>query len=205
MSNLITATVTIQGTRPMLWHRFGPDAIPLEKREKTGVAGNDPEEWRRTCLVTKDGQLYLEGAYVFSTVKNGARYTSKKRGNYMADMAATLQVETGVILVDRWFPGWPNGHVFDVTKEEPPPQDITLPVYLDVRSVVNPSTKARNVRYRIAASEGWSCLFRLLWDKTIIDRNVMQAAIIDAGKLVGIGNGRAIGYGRFDMVGFEID
>lgn len=44
MGNILNATVSIKGIRPLLWHAFGPDAIPLEKREKTGVAGNDPEE-----------------------------------------------------------------------------------------------------------------------------------------------------------------
>lgn len=43
---MLKATVSRQGVRPLLWHHFGPDTLPLDKkREKTGVAGNDPEEW----------------------------------------------------------------------------------------------------------------------------------------------------------------
>jgi hypothetical protein len=49
MSNIISATIAITGLRPLLWHAFGPDAIPVDgKRERTGVAGNDPIEWTRT-------------------------------------------------------------------------------------------------------------------------------------------------------------
>jgi hypothetical protein len=36
---LVAAKVAIRGTRPLLWHRFGMDAIPLEKKPKQGVAG----------------------------------------------------------------------------------------------------------------------------------------------------------------------
>ena len=52
MSNIIQANLLIRGTRPMLIHHFGADAIPLERRERSGVAGNDPEEWKRTVLMT---------------------------------------------------------------------------------------------------------------------------------------------------------
>lgn len=49
-SNIVTAHVVIEGKRPLLWHHFGPDALPLEKRERTGGAGNDPHEWKRAHL-----------------------------------------------------------------------------------------------------------------------------------------------------------
>ena len=68
MNNTVTAIVTIEGTRPLLWNAFTPDAIPLQKREKSGVAGNDPTEWRKTVLMTKGRQLYVEPTYVFGCV-----------------------------------------------------------------------------------------------------------------------------------------
>jgi len=192
VGNIITAEVAITGTRPLLWHRFGPDAIPLEKGERTGVAGNDPEEWRKTVLVTPDGQLYVEPSYVFGTIVGGARQIKKGRGSIQADVAATLQVTDDIILVDRFLP------------PEPIPTDRTEPVYLDIRSVVNPSTRGRNVRYRVAAGAGWSTTFHLLWDKTVVNRAQMEAATRDAGTLVGIGSGRKIGMGRFTIVSFVV-
>lgn len=204
MSNLVTATVEIEGTRPLFWHRFGPDALPLEKQEKTGVAGNDPQEWRKTCLVTKKGQLYIEPTYAFATIREGGRYTKRGRTMILYSIAATLQVMDDRILIDRFWPEFPNGNDFDVKIVDAPPEDPELPVYLDIRGVRNPSTKARNVRYRIAASPGWKATLHLLWDKTIVSRNEMEAAIIDAGRLVGIGNGRAIGMGRFQVTSFEV-
>lgn len=205
MSNIVTAKVTIKGTRPLFWHRFGPDALPLEKQEKTGVAGHDPEEWRKTVLVTKDGQLYLEPTYVFGSMKEGAKYTKKGRSTLMVPVVATLQVAPDRILVDRHFPGFPNGNSFDPSTAEPPERDQDMPVYLDVRMVRNPSTRARNVRYRVAACLGWSASFELMWDKTIVSRPEMETILIDAGRLVGVGNGRAIGMGRFVIERFDVD
>lgn len=204
MSNIVQAKVLIVGTRPLFFHRFGPDALPLEKQERTGVAGNDPEEWRKTAMVTKDGQLYLEPTYAFATIRGGAKYVPKGRGSIQSQVAATLQIADNRILVDRYMPGFPNGHAFDIKKAEPPAPDSDCDVYMDIRGVVNPSTKARNVRYRVAAAPGWRCSFTIVWDKTVVSRGEMESAIINAGKLVGIGNARAIGMGRFEVEAFEV-
>lgn len=193
MSNIIKATVTITGLRPLLWHHFGPDAIPLEKKERTGVAGNNPEEWRRTVLMTEERQLYILPTYIFGCLRNAAKFTKKGKGSIQSDVSATLQVTDDVILVDRFVP------------ESPKHNARTDLVYIDISSVRNPATKARNVRYRIAASTGWKLSFNLLWDKTIISRNQMEAVINDAGVLVGLGDGRSIGYGRFTANSFEVN
>lgn len=207
MGNIITAQVAIKGIRPLWWHWFGPDAIPLEKTERTGVAGNDPEEWRRTCLVDKNGQLYIEATYIFGCLAGkdgGAKYIKKGRGSILPAVAATLQVLDSRVLVDRWMAGFPNGHDYNAHAIPVPERDPSLPVYLDVRSVVNPTTKGRNVRYRIAASPGWQAGFTLQFDKTVVSRGEMESALIQAGALVGIGNGRKVGMGRFIVQSFEI-
>lgn len=199
MSNILRAKVTIKGTRPILWHKFGPDAIPLEKQERTGVAGNDPEEWKRTVLFTKEGQLYLDPSYVFGCLRDASKYTKKGRGSIMTYVAATLQIMDDRILIDRFIPGFKGGLPDEL------PTDADEPVYLDVRGVRNPSNKARNVRYRVAASAGWQCQFTLMWDGTIVNRGQMEAVVTDAGTLVGLADGRSLGYGRFQVVSFEIE
>lgn len=192
MSNLVRARVEICGTRPLLQHKFGPEALPLEKGERTGVAGNDPEEWKRTCMVTSDGQLYVVGTYVFGMLRDAAKHTRKGKGSIQAMVAATLQVQDDRILLDRFMP-----------KDGNPTTDSSQPVYIDVMGVRNPSTKARNVRYRLAASAGWNAAFTILWDKTIVSRDQMRAVLTDAGTLVGLADGRSIGYGRFEVVSFD--
>lgn len=203
-SNISTAKVTIQGTRPLFIHWFGPNAIPLgDRQEKTGRAGNDPETWRKTTPTTKEGQLCVPGTYAFAVIREGSRYTKKSRGSIQMDMIATLQVIDDKILIDRYMPGFPNGHQYDIKVENPPEQDSDLPVYLDVRMTRNPSTKAANVTYRVACAPGWTCSFTVQWDRTIISESQMKASIIDGGKLSGFGNGRKIGMGRFDLASFE--
>jgi len=204
-NNIVQVKVTIKGMRPLFFHKFGREAIPLpeEKGERTGVAGNDPSEWRKTVMVNKTGQLFLEPTYAFATIRGGAKYVTKGRGSIQPSVSATTQIVDNRILIDRWFPGFPNGKDLDVKSVDAPPEDPDNPVYLDVRGVVNPSTKGRNVRYRIAAAPGWTCAFTIIFDKSVVSRAEMESAIINAGKLVGIGNGRAIGMGRFDLVSFE--
>lgn len=192
-SNTLTATAHIRGTRPLLWHHFGPETIPADgKKERRGAAGNDPSEWRRSVLVTSDGQLYLDPSYVFGAIRDGAKHTSRKRGTLQPYLAATLRILDERVLIDRYLP------------VEPIAADPALPVYLDVRSVRNPATRARNVRYRVAAAAGWGAAFRIIWDMTVVSRGEMQAAIIDAGMLAGIGDGRSIGFGRFALENFDI-
>lgn len=195
MGNILYARVSIRGTRPLLFHRFGPEALPLEKQERTGVAGNDPEEWRKTVLATSDSQLYVEPSYVFGCIRDGAKNIKKGRGSIMSMVASTLQVVDDRILIDRFLPDGLN---------TPPPTDPEAPVYLDVRGVRNPATKSRNVRYRVAASGGWTATFTLMWDKTVVDRNLMHSAVIDGGRLAGLGDGRTIGFGRFEVESFEV-
>lgn len=192
MGNILIAEVVIRGTRPLLWHSFGPDAIPLTKQERTGVAGNDPEEWHKTVLVAEDRRLYVDPTYVFGCLRDGSRHTKKGRGSIQSMVTATLQVTDDRVYTDRCLP------------EGEPPTDSTQPVYLDVRSVKNPATKSRNVRYRIAASSGWLMTFHLLWDKTVVSRAEMEAVTLDAGRLAGIGDGRNIGFGRFALESFSV-
>lgn len=195
MAQFLTAQVQIEGTRPILWHAFGPDALgdgSGKRKEREGTAGNDPSEWRKTVLMTAERQLYIKPTYIFGCLRDGAKYTKRGRATMQGPVSSTLQVLDTVILVDRFVP------------EEPLPTDPELPVFLDITGVKNPATRGRNVRYRVAASAGWHCVFNLTWDQTIVDRKLLHAVIIDSGKLCGLGDGRSIGYGRFDVQTFDV-
>lgn len=196
-NNLLTARVGITGTRPLLWHHFAPDTISVTgKKERHGVAGNDPSEWQRSVLVTKEHQLYLEPSYIFGAIRDGARHTPRKRGTLQSYISATLQVTDDKILIDRFLPADKDELLAKTSDDE---------VYLDIRSVKNPATRARNIRYRVAASAGWKTSFSLLWDMTVVSRNEMEAVIRDAGTLSGVGDGRSVGFGRFEVDTFATD
>jgi hypothetical protein len=189
--------VTIRGTSPLLQCAFGPDSIPLEAKERDGVAGNDPTEWRRTMMVTPEGWLYFRPDCVFAAIRDGARYTKKGRGSIQPDVCGTLKIEEPLILLNRRLP-----------EKGDPPMGPFADVYVDVRGAVNPATKRRNVRYRLAASRGWECTFTIVFDKTWVNRESMRRSVVDAGERVGIGSGRlvgtkSIGMGHFDVTQWE--
>jgi hypothetical protein len=192
-ANMLLAEVEICGTRPLLQRTFGPEALPLQKTERSGVAGNDPGEWRRTMLVDANRQLFVLPTYVFGMVRDAAKHTRVGNSSLQSRVAATLQVTDAKILLDRFLP-----------QDSDPTPDRTQPVYIDVSGVKNPATKARNVRYRLAVSAGWKASFTLLWDKTIVTRDQMRAILNDGGALVGLGDGRTIGYGRFTIERFSV-
>ncbi len=193
MSSLLKASVKIRGTRPLLFHCFSEDSIPLEKKEKSGVAGNNPDEWRTTYTITEDGQFYLKPNYVFATLRNGAKHTPKGKGNIQSKVAATLQVVDEIILLNRF-----------LKDPESIDRDQSKPVYLDVSPVRLSATKGRHIRYRVALSKDWEAEFNIIWNKTVVSRREMERVCIDAGELEGLADGRQLGYGRFEVLEFNV-
>ncbi len=76
-------------------------------------------------------------------------------------------------------------------------------MFVYVASVRNPSTKGRNVRYRLATRPGWKCVFTISWDKTVVPRETMKAVLKDSGVFGGLGDGITIGCGRFDVASYK--
>jgi hypothetical protein len=186
------ATLTIRGTRPLLFNKFTADILSGERKEKSGSPGNAPEEWKKSVsFVGRKRQLYVDPSYIFGCLKNGSKYTKK---GLQSIVAATLQVLDDKILIDRFLPKFSD--IDD---------DSTKPVYIDIRSVNNPKTRGRNMRYRIAASTGWQATVTIGWDSTIIGVDQMNAVVIDAGSLAGIGDGRSIGLGKFAIEDFSVE
>ena len=81
MARFKQAKIHIKGTRTFFWNRFSEESIPLERAERTGVAGNDPEEWKRGVLMQENGQLYVEPSYLFGCIRDAAVYTKSGRGS----------------------------------------------------------------------------------------------------------------------------
>lgn len=198
MGNLLTASIQIKGTRALLFHRFGSHAIPLEKQEHAGVPGNNPEEWRSSYHATAEGQLYLPSTYPFSCLKEAAAFTKRGKSNLRKVVASTLQILDPLILLqDCYVPVKPL-LIEQGQGPEPMPS-----VYIDVSGVRNPSSGGRHIRYRLAVAPGWQCQITMQWDRTIVSRTELEAVCFDAGKLVGLGDGRSIGYGRFEVETFQ--
>lgn len=188
--SLAIAQVKIRGTRPILFNNFSIESIPLKRTSKGGVPGNNPDEWKNSYKTTDEGQLYLEPSYIFSCLRAGGKYIPKSRGTMESDIAATLQVDSEKLLLNRF-----------VKCSESLTNDDSNDVYIDVRPVARRGVK--NIRYRLASAKGWETEFVISWDSSLISTELLHAICIDAGQFVGLGDGRKIGFGRFEVVTFE--
>ena len=152
-----------------------------------------------SCMVLKDSELYLPGTYIFGVLRNGARFTKKGKSNLQNDIQSTLQVEEDIIRLGRKLPDSKDLTTQDVLT----PVDPEVLVFISRMAVKNPSTKGRNIRYRLATRAGWKCKFTICWDKTIISREQMKAILRDAGVFCGLGDGVKIGCGRFEVCSYR--
>ncbi|WP_257236728.1 hypothetical protein [Nostoc sp. 'Peltigera malacea cyanobiont' DB3992] len=91
MANILQAEVKVMGTRTLAIHHFGIDALPLEAKEKDGVAGNSPNEWKKTVLMDEEKQLFLLPTYFFGAIKYGGKTVKRGKGNFLADIASTCK------------------------------------------------------------------------------------------------------------------
>ncbi|MBT2636571.1 hypothetical protein [Bacillus sp. ISL-39] len=185
------AEVEIIGTRPILFNCFSPESIPLERKEKNGVAGNNPEEWKSSFKTTKEGFLYVDGSYIHRCLINAAKFT--KRG-LQSTLAATLETSSEKLILE-------NRKVTDLDKIT---TDSTQDVYIDVRSVKMAKTSSRHIRYRLASSVGWRTSFIIIWESSLINKELLESVCHDAGLFVGIGDNRTNGFGRFKVLSFKV-
>ncbi|KKN67889.1 hypothetical protein LCGC14_0456760 [marine sediment metagenome] len=193
------AEVSVRGTRPFLWHAFTEEALSTSRKVKGGVAGNDPDEWKKTVLATDKGLLFIKPSYIFGSLKNGATFIKVGRGTITKKVAATLIVLDDIIYMKTEN----DDHLF-LPSEEELDRDATKSVYLDVTSVVNPNTKGRNIRYRVAAKYPWFATFNIQWDATVVSEIQMKETCEAAGVFSGLGDGRGVGNGRYEIDSFEV-
>jgi hypothetical protein len=196
---LIQAELHIRGIRPLLINRFRTESILAElkgRKRRSGVAGGDPDEWKETFLMTTQRQLYLEPTCLFGCLRDGAAFIRRGKGSLQPLLVATLQICDERILLNCYVPERLDEIPFG------PVQGAAL--YIDVRSVKNPGTKARNVRSRLTLAAGWEAKARICWDESMLSRQEKEAIARDAGMFAGIGDGRRLGFGRFELVVFKI-
>lgn len=188
----------IKGTKPLMIHKFNIETVRSLTKVKTGSAGNDPEEWKETFF-EKNNQIYLPASYWFSCFKAGSVHSKVGRGTLQKTFIAGVIILDEITLLNRKIPeNWR-----EMTFEEFG-LDSSKPVYIDVRGVMNPNSKGRNVRYRICCSPGWETEVNMSFDETIISMAHVKKVVEDSGKLIGMADGRTLGYGRFEIINVDI-
>ncbi len=185
--------VKIKGVKPLIWHAFTPEALSLDAKPQAGKSGNNPQEWKKTVLVDPENKLFVHGTYLFAAFREGSKNVKVGRGTLRNKVISCLNILDTIIYIKN--------------RSLPPEKDLTTnpmePVYLDITGVVNPNTKGRNVRYRIAASKDWEASFNIQWDDRVISPEQMKQIAECAGLFAGLGDGRSVGMGRFNVIEFN--
>ena len=193
------AEFTLIGKKPFLFHKFNIESITDTKKPKEGGAGNSPSEWK-TTLFADGKKLYIPGNYFFSSLVAGGKYVKIGRGTVSKNLAGTLEIcNEKYYFLNRALPE----KIEDLTNENIG-VDSSKDIYLDIRMVSNPNTKGKNVRYRLALKAGWKINCSIAWDDSVISKDQIMRCAEAAGQFSGIGDARAIGYGRFTIDEFKI-
>lgn len=189
--------VHIQGSTPLLQHKFAPAALAtlMEGASKRTGAPDYSLEWLDTMYVTLDGYLcqpatHVEGALV----RAGSAFKVKgKSGKTWRDaMRAYCYVQPNDIV-----------HLYQGNSVKAPgPELLTTPTeHLSVnvmRVIVNRSAVAR---LRLMIGAGWELAFTIEVHDEQLRPEVVRTILDEAGRSVGIGDFRPR-YGRFRVTLF---
>ncbi len=190
----VSAKVSVKGTKPILFNTFPIDRLS-ENRSKSGTTAKNEFEWKDTVLVTKDRQLYVMGCYLVSSIKSAGKLIKVGKSNMMKKIESCLECLDDIIPLKGLY----------LPEEDQITRLSTDPVYIDVRSVVNPATKGRNLRYRVAAKPGWEISFTIQWDDSVVSKETMKQCVENGGLYEGIGDGRRLGFGRYELLEFHFN
>ena len=188
-----SAKIKIEGIKPLLFHTFPIDTLDVGKAKK-GTTGNDSDEWQRTVLMDENRRLFVLGSYLRACIAEGGKHIKVGKGNISKKVGACLEIMGEKIFLD-------NLYVPQI--DELQKNSSTAAVYLDVRSVVNPMTKGRNLRYRIAAKEGWMLSAVITFDDYVVSSENLKQCVENGGLFDGIGDGRKIGFGKFKLLEYK--
>jgi hypothetical protein len=189
---MYTIDVAVQGTAPLLQHRFPiPELEDMSKGGTISTGARDySKEWHEYFYETPSGEIYQPATHFEAAMIKAAvnfKITGKGRKTYKDLFRAAVFVSPEQIL-----------HGVKVPDELD--TDGDKPLYLDMRPVV--VSRARVVRIRPAFKPGWKLEFQIEVIDDQIQPQLVNDVLILAGKTVGIGDFRPK-FGRFMVTKFE--
>lgn len=176
-----TAKVSIEGTAPILFHAWNVEAVSEKAHAAKGSRAKKQDNVESYVYRDERGHICVPGEYFRQAIIHAAKYIQDPRSPRKSAMdlfKAGLDVLTDLASLGK-----------------------TTWDYLDQRRVV----VQRNgiTRTRPAFHKGWRVTFELqVRSPEYITRDVLGAAVTNAGRLVGLGDFRPT-YGRFHVVEFK--
>jgi hypothetical protein len=197
---MYSADVIVEGTSPLLQHRFGIEAQnQLEQPSKRSSGHTDySQEWKDS-LYEVNGCLAQPGIHFeMAMVKAALSFKLPgKRGKTYKDLfSANVFVRPELPLhLDK------DGREIQIP-DQLETNAYESSIYIDYRSVVV-NRGSRVGRARLAFSPGWRIRFSILVQDPQLPAEVVNQVLTEAGQAVGIGDYRPR-YGRFKILRFDI-
>ena len=182
--------VRIEGLSPLLHH--GSHAVGMDKATNKQKGGNalegDSDEWKKTIYYDELTGVFVPGINMEATLIEAA-----KEFKITGRKTATKYFKSGVFINDDKMP---------ITVKGKPITDLDK-VEVDKRTVKNPSTKMRNMRYR-AIFRQWEIVFVVtVAADDYIKQDLLKNVIEYAGMYVGLCDFRPR-FGRFRITDIEL-
>lgn len=174
--------VTIEGTAPLLFHRWNCESVESKSKAKKGSVEKKSDDVQSYVWRNDKGEICLPGEYLRGSVVAASKFQQDPRSPRKS--AADL-FKAGVIslteLASLGVKDWD---------------------YMDKRRVC--IQRNAITRSRPAMNVGWRAVIVLqIQLPEYIDRHLLNTTIQAAGKLIGVGDFRP-SFGRFNVVGFEV-
>lgn len=186
--------VWIEGTAPLLQHRFSEQAeADVSKATRAvNIKYDAPRDAAEKCVYREEGTraLTIPGAS-FSRMLCSAGERHKQRGSRKS---LAYVVPAALIVSEDYAPLYKKDRETRITEFE-----------IDSRSVVIPATKGRVMRHRPKHNE-WTCRFTLRLNEDVLAPETVRQLLQEGGQQVGVGDFRPQKrgpFGTFDIVSWE--
>jgi len=178
-----TVRVTVEGTVPILFHRYNPESVAEKARAAKGSKAKKTDDLEAAVYRTPKGNLAIPGEYLRQAIIHAAKFRQDPRSPRKSAMdlfKAGVQVLTE--LSDLGMKNWD---------------------YVDQRRVTIQRGSAVT-RMRPALNKGWSADFELIVAlPEYIGPEALNETIQQAGRLIGLADFRPT-YGRFAVTHFTV-
>lgn len=173
----------LEGTAAILFHRWSDDAVEEKSKAAKGSAAKKTDNVESYVWRNEDGEICIPGEYVRQSCILAAKYRQDPRSPRKSAMdlfkAALISLKE---LSSLGSTDWD---------------------YLDRHRVV--VQRSAITRVRPAMLAGWSASFEFqVLLPEYVSPSVLNGVLVDAGRLVGIGDFRPT-FGRFNVTLFEVD
>ena len=174
--------VQIEGTAPILFHRWNCESVESKSKAKKGSAEKKSDDVESYVYRTEKGQLAIPGEYLRGAIIGAARYqqdprSPRKSASDLFKAAVISLTPLASLGVKDWD-------------------------FLDKRRVV--IQRNAITRSRPCMREGWKATFILqIQLPEYIDQALLNTTIQAAGRLIGLGDFRP-SFGRFSVINFSV-